>query len=94
MERLVANKTIHLNSSVRDVEKKVSIPFFTPLSPSEEQAMFVIHRFRDSLRDATEEILAQVETKRIEKKSFIECWTESSPHSIDIASRERLIDHQ
>ena len=94
MEWLVANKIIHFNRSVQDVKKKVSFPFLAPLSPSEEQAMFVIHRFRGWLGDATEEILEQLETKRIEKKSFIECWTESFCYSVGIASRERLIDHQ
>ena len=39
-------------------------------------------------------LVAKMKTKRIEKKSFIECWIAWFGHSIDITSRERLIDTQ
>lgn len=69
MELLVANKIINLGLVVRDVYKKVWLPYInshqnTPTDSNDHEPMHIVYRMRGLLGDATEDIIETFDTKK------------------------------
>ena len=71
MELLVANKIINLGLTVRDVYKKVWLPYINSHQTStgdtqqnDQEPMHIVYRMRGLLGDATEDIIETFDTKK------------------------------